>query len=163
MKVAILVIAISLSFCSYSFAQNTQATATIPGANNETNKKVSMVVEGLIDEGISYRLKGDHKKAIEYFNKAIEMAPDYAEGYECRALSYGNSAMAEYDKSLADFNTAIKLDPKNKDFYFGRALIYYYKKDFNKTWADVHKAEELGFEVPPDFLSELKNASGRKN
>jgi len=78
-------------------------------------------------------------------------------------MSYGSSQIRDLDSALADCNKAIELDPNNGEFYWGRALVYYYKKDDKNTWADIYKAEEFGFQVPPAFLSELRKVSGRQN
>jgi hypothetical protein len=36
------------------------------------------------------------------------------------------------------------------------------QRDFDKAWADVHKAEELGAKVNPELLDDLKKTSGRE-
>ncbi len=53
---------------------------------------------------------GDHEARIGYMNKAIALAPDFAEAYAGR----GNGYLAEnkYDLALADFNKAIALKPE---------------------------------------------------
>lgn len=70
------------------------------------------------------------------------------------------------DKDIADFSKSIELNPDNSMkayYYYLRAYTYCYnKKDYNKAWDDVHKAEELGYNVDARFLSALKKASGRE-
>ncbi len=53
---------------------------------------------------------GDHEARIDYMNKAIALAPEYAEAYAGR----GNGYLAEnrYDLALADFNKAVALKPE---------------------------------------------------
>ena len=46
--------------------------------------------------------------------------------------------------------------------YAERALIYYIKKEYDKAWEDVHKAQSLGQEVREGFLKALREASGKK-
>jgi len=45
--------------------------------------------------------------------------------------------------------------------YNNRGVVYYFAKEYDKAWADVHKAEALGGVVHPGFLDALKKASGR--
>jgi hypothetical protein len=41
-------------------------------------------------------------------------------------------------------------------------MAYCNKKDFSNAWQDVHKAQSLGFEPPPEFMEILKKFSGRE-
>ena len=68
---------------------------------------------------------------------------------------------SEIDSVLAVFSEAIQ---KNSDYagaYYNRAKAYFYKKEFDKSWQDVHKAESLGCDFNTDFLEALRMASGR--
>ena len=46
--------------------------------------------------------------------------------------------------------------------YLNRAVAYYYRRDYDKAWADVKACRRLGGEVFPVFLGELRKASGRE-
>jgi len=52
------------------------------------------------------------------------------------------------------------LSLKKRDYY-GRGIAYCGEKEYDKAWADVHKAEELGQYIDYDFFTELKKASAR--
>ena len=47
--------------------------------------------------------------ALENYNKAIQLKPDYSSAYNNRAILY--KAMGQQDKALADYNKAIQLKP----------------------------------------------------
>jgi tetratricopeptide (TPR) repeat protein len=64
-------------------------------------------------------------------------------------------------QAISDYTKAIEINPNLADAYNNRAIAYYYDKEYDKSWADVHKAEELGYAVKPEFLEALKQASGR--
>ena len=68
----------------------------------------------------------------------------------------------QYDRAIAYFNKAIKLNPRYAEVYNSRGFAYFYKKDYEKAWDDVHKAESLGFKVHPGFLKALRQASVRQ-
>lgn len=48
------------------------------------------------------------------------------------------------------------------DAYNGRGMAYFHINEYNKSWDDIHKAEELGYKIKPDFLEDLKKTSGRE-
>jgi hypothetical protein len=54
------------------------------------------------------------------------------------------------------------MHPKDGFVYFCRGFAYYFKKEYDKSWEDVKRAQDLGFQVPAEFLDDLRNASGRQ-
>ena len=87
--------------------------------------------------------------------------PNKAFAYGGRGLAYGNKG--EFDQAIGNFSKAIELDPNHSGFYFQRAVAYGYKQEYDLTWQDVHKAQELGYKVDPQFLKALRELSGRDN
>ena len=43
-----------------------------------------------------------------------------------------------------------------------RAVAYYQKQDFDKAWADIEKAQSLGFKAKPEFVKALRQAAEKK-
>jgi serine/threonine-protein kinase len=70
-----------------------------------------------------YSLK-DYKGAIEDYQEAIKINPDFADAWYGKAIC--ESILSKYDDALTDFNKAAELDPSNKDIIFNRA--YYVKQ-----------------------------------
>lgn len=68
----------------------------------------------------------------------------------------------EWDSVISVFSEAIKNKPNYAGAYYNRAIAYFYKKDYNASWKDVHKAESLGVKFNQDFMCQLKKASGRE-
>jgi hypothetical protein len=46
--------------------------------------------------------------------------------------------------------------------YSNRARAYYLKRNYDKSWDDVKKAQELDYQIPAEFIDDLRKASGRK-
>ena len=59
--------------------------------------------------GIDNQIIGDDEKAIEDFNSALEIDPNYRDAYFSRGVSYKN--IGNYTKAIEDFNSALEIDP----------------------------------------------------
>jgi hypothetical protein len=46
--------------------------------------------------------------------------------------------------------------------YGNRGRAYYFKKEYDKSWDDIKKVQALGYQIPPEFLDDLRKASGRE-
>ena len=46
--------------------------------------------------------------------------------------------------------------------YCNRGVAYYHKREYDKAWEDVHKAQSLGYQVNSGFLKAIREASGRE-
>ena len=77
-----------------------------------------------------------------------------------KGIEYGKQG--NYDEAISEFTKAIELNPNYAETYNNRAIAYFQKQDYDKSWNDVHKLEELGGWLDPRFLEALKKASGRE-
>jgi tetratricopeptide (TPR) repeat protein len=59
-----------------------------------------------------YKKKGYYDKAIEDYNKIIELKPDFADAYVSRGNTYYNKS--KYDLAIADYQKAVKIDPNHR-------------------------------------------------
>ena len=99
-------------------------------------------------------------KAINDFSKAIEIDPKSEVSYVTRGLMYGLKGDA--DKAIADFNMALKIMPNSPHLlaiYGSRAHAYLAKKEYAKSWEDVHRIEALGEKPNPDLIEALRRMS----
>ncbi len=114
------------------------------------------------ERGIAYAKKGQHDQAISDYTKALEIDQKYAiKAYFNRGISRADKG--EYDLAIFDFNKAIDINPNYAEAYYNRGRSYYFKKEFNKSWDDIKKSQDLGYQAPPEFLDQLRKASGRQN
>ncbi|MFB2563004.1 tetratricopeptide repeat protein [Rhizobium sp. IMFF44] len=92
---------------------------------------------------------GDHEARIGYTNKAIALAPDFAEAYAGRGNGY--LAESKYDLALADFNKAITLKPELSTMlqqtfevtYVERGGLYVKDGDYSAAIDDYTRALQL--------------------
>ena len=112
------------------------------------------------NRGIAYRKKGEFDKAISDFDQALAIDPNCAGFYNGRGVTYKEKG--EFDMAISDYDQALRIDPNRGGFYHNRARAYCLKKEYEKSWDDVKKAQSLGYQVYPEFLEDLRQASGRK-
>jgi PGF-CTERM protein len=72
------------------------------------------------EKGISFAKSDEYEKAIECFDKAIELDPNYANAYNNRGLTYYH--LKQYERAIEDYNKAIELNPNGADAYYNREL-----------------------------------------
>ena len=68
-----------------------------------------------------------------------------------------------YDRAILDFTKALEIDPRLGEPYKNRAIAYYSKGEYEKSWKDGEKAQSLGCLIHPEFLDKLRKASGKQN
>jgi tetratricopeptide (TPR) repeat protein len=67
----------------------------------------------------------------------------------------------EFDQAILFFNQSLEINPKNAEVYSSRGRVYYFKGEYEKSWEDIKKAKDLGYDIPAEFLIELRKASGK--
>jgi Flp pilus assembly protein TadD len=84
-----------------------------------------------------------------------------AELYNRRGIAYEEKG--QHDQAISDYNKALEINPRLADAYNNRGVAYYFKGEYEKSWEDVKKAQNLGCKILPEFLDNLRKASGRQN
>jgi tetratricopeptide (TPR) repeat protein len=101
---------------------------------------------------------GNFDKAIEFYNRALEITPNPAYVIHDRGTAYLRKG--EFENAITDLNKAMEMNPNEKDFiaqcYNDRGNVYYGSGQYEKSWQDVQKAIELGYKVHPGFIEALK-------
>lgn len=92
------------------------------------------------DRGVTYATAGNFNQAIGYFNKAIELKPDYADAWGGRGMSY--SSKGDFDQALSDFNKVIEINPESAKAYYWIGVIYGRKGDSDRAISAFNKAIE---------------------
>ena len=95
------------------------------------------------------------EKALNDFNRAVEIDPQEAGGY----LGRGNALniLGQYNDALVEYDRAISLDPKLANAYANRAIAYSYLKEYEKAIADYEKCLQLDPKIdnPPTIWKRL--------
>ena len=110
--------------------------------------------------GSDHMMREEYDQAILCFDKAIKINPRFYMAYFERGTAYFSKG--EYDLAISDYNKGIEIAPGHPMLHINRSVAYYYKGEYDKAWEDVHKAQSSGLQAQPEFLKNLREASGRE-
>ena len=94
------------------------------------------------------------KRPSTDYDKVLELAPNYSQGYAGRALAH--ISLEHIDEALADYEQLIELEPQNPGAYLNRALIYASTSNYEAALEDTNTAIEL---LPDDASLYLQRAA----
>ena len=90
-----------------------------------------------------------YETAIQDFNKAIELNPNYFEAYTNRGLIYDN--LGKYERAIQDYDKAIQINPNFTIAYNNRGWDYVLIKQHERAIQDFNKAIELTPNYSPAY------------
>ena len=111
--------------------------ATVP----VSSEIVPLTPDDFYRDGVRRRVANDLNGALQSFDRANELHPDWATAVIARANVY--VALKLYDKAIADLNRAIVLDPKRAATYDQRGLCYSNSNRHAQALPDYGRAIEL--------------------
>ena len=122
-KNKLILILMALFFCTAVFAQ--------------TQKEI-------FDSGVLLFKKAQYQNAIDAFSELIAIAPDHADAYKNRGVSY--MKLQKFDLAIKDFEIAKELFPELKGLYSNLGVAWYYKKEYAKAI----KSYDVELEMAPE-------------
>lgn len=109
-------------------------------------------VQSLFDDGVSAMARGRMGRAVELFDGVVELAPDFAEGWNKRATAY--YLLGRYEESLADIERTLALEPRHFGALSGRGLVMEKLGDLEGSLASF----EAALEIHPRLIGARLNA-----
>ena len=123
----------------------------------------SNLAEAYYNRGKAYAEKNMSDKALSDLTKAINITSnDKLKMYAYYNIGIMYNHKRDFTQAISAYTKAIEINPKYAAAYKNRAVNYFFKKDYASSWDDIHRAEELGLKSHPDFIQQLKKASGKK-
>ncbi len=120
------------------------------GRGNETLKYLYKVVDinpkfvgSYCNIGFKYQGMDNHNKAIEFFDKALQIEKNQPLALNNRGFS--KYKLGDLKGALSDVNKSILYYPSNSFAYKNRALIYLAMQEVTKACEDLHAAIKMGF------------------
>ena len=97
--------------------------------------------EYYFDRANIFSLEGKYEEAIVYYNKAIELDPNYTDAYNGREKAKND--LGKYEEAIKDYDKAIELNPNNSSAYNDRGFTKYYLGQYEDSIKDFNKVIEL--------------------
>ena len=89
-------------------------------------------VAAVMNEGGDHLRYGDLEAALQMFDEAVELAPDFAEAWNRRATV--NYHLGRYEASLADIEETLAREPRHFGALFGRGLVFMGLEEWEKAY-----------------------------
>lgn len=109
----------------------------------------------------SYRFQNRYQDALDYYQEAIEVNPDYAPSYLGRARA--NLALNPRRAVIADLDAAINLDPNYGEAYLERGLYLLERNDVDAALEDLRQASVLMPDSPLVYLALARTEMAQEN
>lgn len=93
------------------------------------------------EKGYAFFNEKKYDKALEAYNKAIELNPKYAVAYSNRGIVYDE--LGKYQEAITDLDKAIELNPNLAQAFNNRGVAYNGLGKYQQAIADLDKAIEL--------------------
>jgi tetratricopeptide (TPR) repeat protein len=96
-------------------------------------------------QGVLHSKNGDVDKAIEYYLKAVDIRPDYADAFYGMGLAYYDSG--DQDKAIGCYQKVVQIRPDDANAFIFIGLVNYDKGDNEKAIECYNKA----ISILPDY------------
>lgn len=88
-------------------------------------------VEVLYKQALSYMEQGDKQMAIEFFNKTIEMDPNYGPAWNDMGIVY--MELKNYDEAFKCFDNVMRIDPSNSMPVYNMGYVLLLQNKFKEA------------------------------
>jgi tetratricopeptide (TPR) repeat protein len=95
--------------------------------------------------GLAYHKRGSYDRAVEDYDNAIRLKPDYAEAFHSRGPAQYNRGF--YDRAIADYDMTIRLKPGFAQAFHSRGLAEQKRGSYGRAIEDY----DMAIRLRPDF------------
>ncbi|ETX02261.1 MAG: hypothetical protein ETSY1_04245 [Candidatus Entotheonella factor] len=113
-------------------------------------------VDALLQDGIEAMQRGTYQAAVDIFTRVIEVAPNFAEGYNKRATTY--YLMQRYEESIADCERTIALNPHHFGALSGAGLCHLGLRNLKQALEFFERAVAVNPNMPQiqQYIEDIK-------
>jgi tetratricopeptide (TPR) repeat protein/V8-like Glu-specific endopeptidase len=140
------------SFLTYIYRGFIQVIAGKKAGFNDLAKGIAISPKnplGYSLRGQAYSAIKDYNRAIEQFNLALQLKPNYDSVYAYRGIV--QMQQQKFDRGLADVEKALQINPNSEAGYQGRSIYYINQKDFRRALADANRAIDINGVSPDSY------------
>lgn len=101
--------------------------------------------KGWYDKGWDLARQGNLEDAVQCYDKALEINPDYVEAWYNKGLAY--IKLSNWGGAVECFDKVIKLQPENEEAWFNKGQALFKKGHYSESIKCYDKALEL----KPDY------------
>ncbi len=91
--------------------------------------------------GEDFMESGKYEDAIEQFNNALKVNPDYNKAFEARAVAYEKTG--DLEKAIEDWERAIVFDNKETEYYYNIGRLQYELENYKKSVSSLERAIDV--------------------
>lgn len=114
---------------------------------------VDSAVNSLMETGLGQMSRRDYGSALETFEVMVDLAPNFAEGWNKRATVHW--LLGNYQDSLYDIDKTLALEPRHFGALSGRGLVYINLEE----WELALEAFDDALDVYPQMVGPRVNAT----
>lgn len=120
-------------------------------------------VSRLMQIGIRALNYSTYRKALQSFDRVIEIAPEFAEGWNKRATLYYH--IKEYRRSMDDIKKTLRLEPRHFGAWSGLGLVSIAQENYAGALAAFKKALSINPHIPNirRYVQKLEDWQQRKD
>jgi tetratricopeptide (TPR) repeat protein len=107
--------------------------------------------EAYHNRGVAYADLKDYSRAIQDYDQALRLKPDFADAYTGRGIAYNK--LGQHQRAIEDFDQALRLKPDDALAYHNRGDAYLDLKNYSRAIQDYSRAIRL----KPDDASAFYN------
>lgn len=115
---------------------------------NVTNGHIALVHNNI---GVALAEQGQINEAIDHYNEAIRLKPNYADAYNNKGSLYGD--LRQYRTAIENFNKAIALKSDDAKAYYNRGTAYFYLGRYQQAIDDFNES----IRITNDYADALHN------
>ena len=104
-----------------------------------------------LEEGVKLHYDNKYQAAIDKYNEALKLKPNFDMIYLNRGVAYAE--LAQYERAIEDYNKVIELNPKFFGVYYNLGITYYDLKDYNRAIQNYTKAIELNSKLDMAYMN----------
>ncbi|RKY31419.1 MAG: hypothetical protein DRP74_04965 [Candidatus Omnitrophota bacterium] len=141
------IILLSVMVCAYSILTYNRNSIWKDGITlwSDSIKKSPLKARPYSERGNIYLSRGDFTRALNDYNKAIEINPGFDDAYNNRGFLY--TKKGESEQAIHDFNKAIKVNPEPYLAYYNRGNAHRVQGNYEKAIRDYSRS----IDIRPDF------------